>query len=76
MPPDMARRRPSGADVHTAAADNDSTTSNTAMTFAWRQCDRHPWYGVSVIVTAEASPGCIGLPNAIRGHWSEPGTNR
>ncbi len=54
----MARRRPPKADVHTAAADHDTTTMNTGASFEWRECPQHPWYGVSVMVTG-AQAVCV-----------------
>ena len=54
MPPDKARRRPPRADVHTAAADHDTPfVTSGGPTFVWRECPKHPWYGVSVIETGD-----------------------
>lgn len=40
----------------------------TSPAYEWRQCDEHPWYGVSVMVIGESAmcvPPLDGTPN----HW-------
>ena len=42
---------------------NDNTPHPLAelpMAFAWSRCPRHPWLGVSVLVSPDGAPLCIG----------------
>ena len=74
MPPDMARRRPSRADAHTAAADH-STTFVTSGGPTWHiepyrgpyttdlglltVCPLHPWDAPNLSVIEGAAPVCF-----------------
>ncbi len=50
---------------------NDTTPTDqlTEMPmFEWRRCPEHPVLAVSVIVTRDAAPWCVGGAE-IHGHW-------
>jgi|GEM_PF-4402508 len=38
------------------------------MRYRWERCRVHPWLGVSIVVTGDAPPLCIGPE---RNHWAE-----
>ncbi len=38
------------------------------MAFEWRQCPEHPVLEISVLVTRDAAPWCVGGAE-IHGHW-------
>ena len=60
MPPDTQRSPRSESGSPAAAA------TSSGPTFTWAECDVHPWYGVSVMVTggqAMCVPPLDGTPN-------------
>jgi len=38
------------------------------MAYEWRACPHHPQLVVSVIVTPDSAPWCVGA-DEVRGHW-------
>lgn len=43
----------------TARQRNRPALERAPMAFEWRRCPRHPWLGVSVLITRTAEPRCI-----------------
>jgi hypothetical protein len=41
------------------------------MLVEWRRCPVHPVLAVSVIVTADSAPWCVGGAE-VHGHWLDP----
>ncbi len=62
----MAARRPRPAE--------NTTTDRLAelpMAFEWRGCPHHPQLVISVLVTRDSAPWCVGGAE-VHGHWLDP----
>jgi len=62
----QARHHPRGQHSSAAAEPRDMEAQPSAH---WARCPRHPWMYVSVLVTADAQPWCIGDGDTLPGHW-------
>ncbi len=72
MPPEHGRSRPGQAAPPKNATDVESTTTlHELPLFSWHQCPLHPVLAVSVIVTADSLPWCVGAAE-VHGHPVDP----
>ncbi len=71
MPPDDGRSRPGQAAPPNATDVESITLHELPMLVEWRMCPVHPVLAVSVIVTADSLPWCVGAAE-VHGHPVDP----